>query len=144
MAISASAGMTIMKGINMKSASTFVAATLAGALCLSTTANAPAAESWSALTMKPRMAASLDAGAKHVVSYFVNADGVCKLTVMIADAVGDDSGPQATQLQLSVEPGRSARFATADGKTLRFVCLGRAEAMSATALTHVAMQPGSN
>ena len=40
------------------------------------------------------MAASLDAGAKHVVSYFVNADGVCKLTVMIADTVGDDSEPR--------------------------------------------------
>jgi hypothetical protein len=136
--------MTTMKGINMKSDSRIVATALAGALWLATSTGLSAAESWSALTMKPRGAVSLDAGAKHVVSYFVNADGVCKLTVMIADAVGDDSGPAATQLQLSVEPGRSARFATADGKALRFVCLGRAEAMSATALARVAMQPGSN
>ena len=88
-AFSASAAITTMKGLSMKSASTFVAATLAGALCLFATTNAPAAD-WSAQTMKPRMAASLDAGAKHVVSYFVSADGVCKLTVMIADAVGDN------------------------------------------------------
>ena len=73
----------------MKSASTFVAATLAGALCLGATTNVPAAD-WAALTMKPRMAASLNAGGKHVVSYFVSADGVCKLTVMIADTVGDN------------------------------------------------------
>ena len=126
----------------MKSASTFVAATLAGALCLGATTNVPAAD-WAALTMKPRMAASLDAGGKHVVSYFVSADGVCKLTVMIADAVGDDSGAPAAQLQLSVDPGRAARFATG-GDTLRFVCLGRAETMSATALGRVAMRPGEN
>jgi len=94
--------------------------------------------------MKPRMAASLDAGAKHLVSYFVSVDGVCKLTVMIVDAVGEDSGPQAAQLQLSVEPGRTARFATGDGNTLRFVCLGRAEAMSASALSRVAMRPGAD
>ncbi|MGA8172920.1 MAG: hypothetical protein WB816_19110 [Methylocystis sp.] len=133
----------------MKSASTIVLAALAGALCLSTTEGSRAAESWSAkswsaLTMKPRMAASLDAGAKHVVGYFVNADGVCKLTVMIADVVGEDAGPQATQLQLSVEPGRTARFATAEGKALRFICLGRAEAMSATALDNVAMRVPTN
>jgi len=127
----------------MKSASTFVAATLAGALCLGATTNVPAAD-WAAQTMKPRMAASLDAGGKHVVSYFVSADGVCKLTVMIADTVGDDSGAPAAQLQLSVDPGRAARFATGDGDTLRFVCLGRAETMSATALGRVAMRPGEN
>ena len=127
----------------MKSASTFVAATLAGALCLGATTNVPAAD-WAALTMRPRMAASLDAGGKHVVSYFVSADGVCKLTVMIADTVGDDSGAPAAQLQLSVDPGRAARLATGDGDTLRFVCLGRAETMSATTLGRVAMRPGEN
>ena len=143
MACSASAGMTTMKGINMKSASTFVAGALAGALCLQMTTKTPAAD-WSALTMKPRMAASLDAGAKHVVSYFLSADGVCKLTVMIADTVGDDAGAPAAQLQLSVDPGRTARFATGDGNSLRFVCLGRAETMSATALGRVAMRPGQD
>jgi hypothetical protein len=136
--------MTTMKGINMKSDSRIVATALAGALCVATSTGLSAAESWSALTMKPRMAASLDAGAKHLVSYFVSVDGVCKLTVMIVDAVGEDSGPQAAQLQLSVEPGRTARFATGDGNTLRFVCLGRAEAMSASALSRVAMRPGAN
>lgn len=127
----------------MKSASTSVAGVLAGALCLWATTNSPAAD-WSALTMKPRMAASLDAGSKHVVSYFLNADGVCKLTLMIADAVGDDSEAPAAQLQLSVDPGQSARFAAGDGNSLRFVCLGRAETMSATALGRVAMRPGEN
>lgn len=128
----------------MKSASTFVTAALAGALCLAATERPRAAESWTVVTMTPRMAASLDAGAKHVVSYFVSADGVCKLTVMIADSVGDDGGGPAAQLQLAVEPGRFARLATGDGNTLRFVCLGQAEAMSATALSRVAMRPDSN
>jgi uncharacterized low-complexity protein len=132
-----------MKGLNMKSPSTLVAATLAGALCLGATSNAPASE-WSAVTMRPRMAASLDAGAKHVVSYFVSADGLCKLTVMIVDTVGDASGTPAAQLQLSVDPGRAARFATGDGNTLRFACLAGAETMSATALGRVAMRPDEN
>ena len=140
MAFSASAGMTTMKGINMKSASTFVAAALAGALGLGVTTNAPAAD-WSALTMKPRMAASLDAGSKHVVSYFLAADGVCKLTVMIADAVGDDSGAPAAQLQLSVDPGRAARFATGDGNSLQFACGSGATAMTATRIESVAAAP---
>ena len=98
----------------MKSASTFVAATLAGALGLWATTNAPAAE-WSALTMKPRMAASVDAGAKHVVSYFLSADGVCKLTVMIADTVGDDFGPRPRSCNCRSTPDgpRVSRPATA-------------------------------
>jgi len=40
--------------------------------------------------MKPRMAKSLDAGAAHVVSYFLNADGICQLTLMIAEGAGPD------------------------------------------------------
>jgi hypothetical protein len=47
-------------------------------------------------------------------------------------------------LQLTVDPGRTARFATGDGNALRFVCLGRAETMSATALGRVAMRPDEN
>ena len=128
----------------MKFASRFVASTLAGLLCIVAGAETRASESWSTQTMKPRMAASLNAGLKHIVSFFVNADGVCKLTVMIANSVGEDAGTEATQLQISVEPGRSARVATAEGKALRFICLGRAEAMSATTLSRLAMQPPSD
>jgi hypothetical protein len=40
-------------------------------------------------------------------------------------------------------PLASAR-ATGDGESLRFVRLGRAETMSATALGRVAMRPGEN
>ena len=128
----------------MKSASTFVATTLAGALCLWATTNAPAAD-WSALTMKPRMAASLDAGAKHVVSYFLSADGVCKLTVMIADTVRRRTpGPRPRSCNCRSTPDGPRVSPRGDGNTLRFVCLGRAETMSATALGRVAMRPGEN
>ncbi len=122
----------------MKSGKRIVAATLLAALCLATTTNLSAAGSWSTLMMKPLGAVSFDAGAKHVVTYFIRYYGVCKLTVMIADLSGDDGDAKATQLQTSVEPQQTARFATADGKSLRFVCLEHAEAMSVTALNMLA------
>jgi hypothetical protein len=122
----------------MKSGKGIVAATLFGALCLATTTDLSAAESWSTLVMRPLRAVSFDAGAKHVVTYFIRSDEVCKLTVMIADIAGDDGDAKATQLQTSIEPQQTARFATADGKYLRFVCLEHAEAMSATALNMLA------
>ncbi len=122
----------------MKSGKGIVAATLFGALSLATATNLSAAGSWSTLMLKPLGAVSFDAGVKHVVTYFVKSNGACKLTVMTADISGDDGDAKATQLQTSVEPQQTARFATSDGKSLRFVCLEHAEAMSVTALNMLA------
>ena len=41
--------------------------------------------------MKPLKAISLDVGSKHVVGYFLNTEGQCRLTLMIADAFRDDA-----------------------------------------------------
>ena len=137
-ASSASAGITTMKGLSMKSASTFVAATLAGALCLWATTNAPAAN-WSAQTMKPLMAASFDAASNHIVGFFVNANGLCKLTLMVGDA--EKPNAPTSRLLLIVDPGRSARFDADDGNTLQFACRSGATAMTATSIKSVAAAP---
>ena len=104
----------------MKSGNPIVAAALGGALCLATSANLSADESWS-VTMKPLMAASFEAASNHIVGFFVNANGLCKLTVMIGEAREASETP-ASRLQLIVEPGRRARFDAADGDTLQFAC----------------------
>ncbi len=124
----------------MKSGKPIVAAALGGALCLATSANLSADESWSVLTMKPLMAASFEAASNHIVGFFVNANGLCKLTLMIGEA-REASETAASRLQLIVEPGRRARFDAADGDTLQFACKPGAREMTATKLESVAAFP---
>jgi hypothetical protein len=91
--------------------------------------------------MKPLMAISLDVGSKHVVSYYLNADGRCKLTLMIADTARDENSERSAQilrLRLMVEPGRPALVDTTDGKLLQFACEPAAQAMNATLLDQIA------
>ena len=86
-----------------------VTAAFAGALCLAAGMGPSAAASPTALRMTPLMAKSLDVGSKHIVSYFLNSDGLCQLTLMIADAMSDENSEPSTQilrLRLAVEPGR--------------------------------------
>jgi hypothetical protein len=124
----------------MKTAMRMVTAAFGGALCLAASMGPSAAESRSPVTMKPLGAKSLDVGSKHVVSYFLNADGQCKLTLMIADATREDSGPsaQVLRVRLMVEPGRPALVDTTEGRMLQFACEPGAQAMNATLLDQVA------
>lgn len=125
----------------MNTGKRIVATALAGALCLAGSTGLSAADPWSFATMKPLQAASVDTGGKRVVSYFLNADGVCKLTLMIDESPRGkpEATPAISRLELSIEPGRNARFDAPDGKSMRFACLGRAQAMSITTLGHFAM-----
>jgi hypothetical protein len=125
----------------VKTAKRIVAAAFGGALCFTITVGLSAAESRSPPTMKPLMAASLDVGSKHIVGYFLNADGGCKLTLMIADAPRDENSEPSAQilrLRLMVEPGRAALVDTTDGGLVQFACDPDAQAMNATLLDQVA------
>jgi hypothetical protein len=116
-------------------------AAIGTALCLAATMSPSAAGSRSPTTMKPLKAISLDVGSKHVVGYFLNAEGQCKLTLMIADAARDETSEPSSQilrLRLMVEPGRSALVDTTDGRLLQFGCEPAAQAMNATLLDQVA------
>ena len=117
----------------MKTGNRVVAAAFGGALAVATSMGLSAADLWSPVMMKPLRAVSLDAGSKHVVSYFLSADAKCELTLMIVDAPRDDrSEPPAEvmRLRLAVDPGRSARVDTTEGKLLQFACQPDAQAMS--------------
>jgi hypothetical protein len=130
-----------LKDSMMKTGNRIVAAVFGGALCVAASMSPSAAESRSPMTMKPLKAISLDVGSKHVVGYFLNAEGQCKLTLMIADAVRDETSEPSTQimrLRLMVEPGRAALVDTTDGRLLQFGCEGDAQAMNATLLDQMA------
>jgi hypothetical protein len=130
-----------MKGRIVKTGKRMVIAALGAALCLATSVGPSAAASRSATAMKPLMATSLDVGSKHVVSYFLNADGQCKLTLMIADAARDENSEPSAQIlrvRLMVEPGRAALVDTTDGRLLQFACERDAQAMNATLLDQIA------
>ena len=121
----------------MKSAKRMVTAAFTGALCVAAGIGVAAAASRSPVTMKPLGAASLDVGSKHVVSYFLSADGRCKLTLMIAEAARDqDSEPSSkvVRLRVMVEPGAAALVDTMEGGLARFTCEPGARAMNATLL----------
>jgi hypothetical protein len=130
-----------LKDRMMKTGKRIVTAAFGGALCLAASTGLSTAGSRSPTTMKPLMATSLDVGSKHVVSYFLNADGQCKLTLMIADAARDENSERSEQilrLRLMVEPGRAALVDTTDGRLLQFACAPDAQAMNATLLDQVA------
>jgi hypothetical protein len=134
-------GIALTKGRMMNTGNRMAATALGGALCLATSMGLSAAESRSPTLMKPLMATSLDVGSKLVVGYFLNADGQCKLTLMIADAPRDDNvapSGQILRLRLMVEPGRAALVDTTDGKLLQFACEPDAQAMNATLLDQIA------
>ena len=129
-----------------KTGNRIAAVALGGALCLATSLDLSAAESRSPAIMKPMMATSLDVGSRHVVGYFLNAEGQCKLTLMIADAFRDDDHARPEQilrLRLLVEPGKSALVDTTDGRMLQFACEPGAQAMNATLLDQLAARRDS-
>lgn len=125
----------------MKAGERIVAATLGGALCVAASGGLRAAEN--PLTMTPLMAVSLDAGTKHIVTYFLSGDGVCKLTLMVAEeAASKGAEPVAPiRVEAAVEVGKVVRLDTTDGKTLRFACEPGARAMIAVATDRVALYP---
>lgn len=91
--------------------------------------------------MKPLMASSHDAGGAHVVSYFQPVAGACRLTMMIARQDPDAGSGAPTRIELTVEPGRAAYIDDIDGKTSRFTCLYRAEAMNVIRTERIALAP---
>lgn len=128
----------------MTTAAQIAAATFCGALCLAASVGLSAADPWSMRTVKPMTASSYDTGGEHIVSYFLNDEGVCKLTLVInngPDEATAESAQRLTRLQFTVEPGRAASLEAADGKAIRFACLGRAQSMSVTKIDHLALYP---
>lgn len=123
-----------------------IAMTLCGALALTAAAPVSAAETWSAVTMRPLMATSLQAGGAQVVSYFQPVNGACRLTMMMmagSPEAGEARSPAPARVQITVAPGRSAHVDDADGKSSRFTCLQNAEAMNVIRTDRLAAYPAA-
>lgn len=100
-----------------------------------------AAEDNMARTVKPYQGIMLDVGSKQLGGYFSQADGRCKLNVIVADAYREDRAPSADssmRVQMTVDVDKPARLDTAEGKLVQFDCLNGAQAMKATVLDRVA------
>jgi hypothetical protein len=132
-----------MEGKDMTTGKRIVAAAF-GALCLATSSGLFAADA--SVTMKPLMAASFDAGSKHVVSYFVSGENGCRLTMMVIDSALDEEptpATQATRLVVPVADGKSALFDSAVGTSLRFNCAAGAATMRVDKINRVAARPAA-
>lgn len=128
----------------MSAGNRIVAAAFGGALCLATSSALSAADA--SMIMKPLMAASFDAGSKHVVSYFAAGENGCRLTMMVIDSALDEQATpetQATRLVFTVADGKAAHFDSAVGTSLRFSCVSGAEAMRVDKLDRVAAHPAA-
>lgn len=79
-------------------------------------------------------------GKKQAVSYFQNEGGVCRLTLLVAEAFNGEDTPNETTVRFAVDvdPTETALIDTADGKRLEFTCLSGAEAISVKLLDQIA------
>src|SRR5438552_13993418 len=98
--------------------------------------NMTRADPASPLTMKPLQGVSFDIGTKRAVSYFLNDDDGCELTLTLAEVAHDDEvkGLTATRITVAVQPGKAAHLDTAEGKSVQFKCQGGAHVMSVEVL----------
>jgi hypothetical protein len=119
----------------MKTAGDRIFALALGAAALGLAGAPLRAEPAAPVTLKPLAAASIDAGSKHMVGYFIGSEGACRLTLMIADAANLEQATPATATTRLVAPigsGKSAQIDTAVGQTLRFACASGGGAMTVT------------
>jgi hypothetical protein len=112
-----------------------------GAVLSIAATGAHSAEPWSPQSMKPLHAVSLDAGSKHVVSYFLSTERQCKLTLMISNrpSNGDATPEPAARVQVAIDAGKIARVDSTEGKTLEFACRADAQGMTAAAIERTAL-----
>ncbi len=106
------------------------ASTLAAALAL-------AADEPPAFEMRPMMATSIVTGGKHVVSYFLNGEGVCRLTLVIEE-IAENPALRPSRLDVAVKAGSNAVYDAGNGRALSFGCSRTADAMTALKLDNTA------
>ena len=82
-------------------------------------------------------------GTKQAVSYFFNEDGLCRLTVMVAEAFDGEDVPLSTtvRFEVAIGDGERARMDTAEGKSLEFACQARAQELVVRAEVQIPAYP---
>ncbi len=102
---------------------------VAAGLMLAGLAVPTVADSWTTEELRPLRAASFELGSERVLAFYVPAEGRCKVTLMIAQARGDEAPALGSRLSLRIEPGRSATFDGSEGQSLRLACRPEAAAL---------------
>ena len=102
---------------------------LGAALLLAGRAVPVVAGPWTTEELRPLRAVSFELGSERVLAFFVPADGICKVTLMIAQMREDEAPALGSRLSLRIEPGRSATFDGRDGQSLRLACRPEAAAL---------------
>ena len=71
-------------------------------------------------------------GTKQAVSYFLNEDGLCRVTLMVVEAFNGEDVPLSTtvRFEVAIGVGETARIDTAEGKSLEFGCEAHAEELT--------------
>ena len=127
-----------LEGTNTMNKLNLIAAAI---IALGFTGTAASADSSPALKMKPLHGVSFDVGSKRAVGYFQTGNGLCNLTLMVAEAMNGDEvpGDTAARFDVAIGAGTTARLDAAEGKSLEFACTADAQAMSVKALDQFAV-----
>ncbi len=91
----------------------------------------PARAEKASFELAPMRAASFDVGVKHVVGYFLDSGGHCRLILAIVE-VGDDEASNVSHVEFVVASGAVARLQANPGGSVSFTCDTRARAMHVT------------
>ena len=102
--------------------------------------NGAATQAPDVVTMTPVQALSFNVETKHAVSYFLSANGTCKLVLTVAEAPDAEDVTKfvATRFEAAIDAGKTTRFDVITGKSLDFACQADAQSMSVTAVDQVA------
>ena len=61
-------------------------------------------------------------GSKHAVGYFLQKNGACAVNLFLAENAGEDAGPSASRLELTVMPGDNVKLSSVEGQTIEMKC----------------------
>ena len=108
------------------------AATLAGFVLATASSHSKAASTDYTLTMQPLHGISFDVGTKRAASYFLSADGQCRLVLTLADQPDWEQFASftTTRFEATLPANKTIRFASPENKMLEFACLPNAQSMS--------------
>jgi hypothetical protein len=118
-----------------------IASVLAAAITLGTaTFGAHAAETSNSHVFKAARGVSLDVGSKKIAGYYLSKDGICDVTLMVADLPDVDGNVSAaiSRINLPVKAGSNARVYTSEGKALTLTCSTGTKLMTVRHLEEVA------
>lgn len=108
--------MTIYKNVAIGAA--IASAALIGVIAVSAKAEKQAGDVY-----KPIQAITETFGSKHTVGYFAQDNGVCAMTLFLAEATADgEKVPSAARVRINVKPGEKAELGSVEGQSVELTC----------------------